>query len=422
VTVPRFVVPAALVASVACGGLTVATKATPTDSGFDAISEHSVRDALPEVGASLDATTEGSMGDDASGGTDSNFDGEGVIVDGGPPPSCAPGGPGMASCGLDAESCCTSLEVVGGTYYRTYDLAHADNGDLMFTDAGSVEFTLSIDGGATRVADPATISSLRLDKYDVTVGRFRQFVNAVLPSDGGAGWLPAAGSGKHTHLNNGKGLLSTGGVYYEPGWDASDDGNIAPTNSNLACEAPFYTWTPSASTQENLPINCITWQEAYAFCIWDGGFLPSEAEWEYAAAGGSQQRQYPWGSTAPGRANQYAIYGAQQPSSFCYYPTGMLASCTGVSNIAPVGTAALGAGLFGQLDLAGDLWQWNLDAYGPYTPCTDCVNLAGNSSSGEVIRGGAFFYDASRLLPPYRNFTSPSNRVSIVGFRCARTP
>jgi formylglycine-generating enzyme required for sulfatase activity len=45
--------------------------------------------------------------------------------------------------------------------------------------------------------------------------------------------------------------------------------------------------------------------EAYAFCIWDGGFLPSEAEWECAAAGGPDQREYPWGSTDPGTANLY---------------------------------------------------------------------------------------------------------------------
>ena len=70
------------------------------------------------------------------------------------------------------------------------------------------------------------------------------------------------------------------------------------------------TWTPSpvsgSASQENLPINCVDWAEAYAFCIWDGGFLPSEAEWEYAAAGGSLQLDYPWGSAGPGTLNAYA--------------------------------------------------------------------------------------------------------------------
>ena len=97
------------------------------------------------------------------------------------------------------------------------------------------------------------------------------------------------------------------------------------------CDATHATWTASSTGgQENLPINCVNWYEAYAFCIWDGGFLPSEAEWEYAAAGGSEQRQYPWGTTAPGTMNQYAIYGS--------YYTG---NSTG---LAPVGTAAAGRG------------------------------------------------------------------------------
>jgi formylglycine-generating enzyme required for sulfatase activity len=288
--------------------------------------------------------------------------------------------------------------VPGGTYYRTY------------TNSGS---------GATGEADSASVSGFRLDKYLVTVGRFRQFVNAVLPPDGGAGWLPPAGSGKHTHLNSGQGLANSGSAgTYEPGWVTSDNSNIAPTSTNLACNSTYQTWTNTAGTQENLPINCVNWWEAYAFCIWDGGFLPSEAEWEYVAAGGSQQREYPWGSTAPGTSNQYAIYN-------CYYPSGS-GSCTGLTSIAPVGTATLGAGLWGQLDLAGEMWEWNLDWYATYVnPSTDCAYLTGGSygTTSRVVRGGYFFYGlALDLLPPSRANYAPGNRDINTGFRCARTP
>ena len=106
--------------------------------------------------------------------------------------SCAPpGGDGMTNCGSSSESCCTSLEVAGGTYYRTYDtLGEAPP-----------------DGGWTDEADQATVSGLRLDKYLVTVGRFRQFVAAWA---GGTGYLPPAASGKHAHLNAGQGLMNSG--------------------------------------------------------------------------------------------------------------------------------------------------------------------------------------------------------------------
>jgi formylglycine-generating enzyme required for sulfatase activity len=321
----------------------------------------------------------------------------------------------MTNCGAGgsgSESCCTSLEVEGGTYYRTYDLA-ADGG-----------VSLAADGGPTGEADPATVSSFRLDKYDVTVGRFRQFVAAW---NGGAGYLPAAGSGKHTYLNAGQGLSNNGSSGgYETGWDAvrwNNTTHIDPTTANLQCGSPpssetapiTYTWTVSAGSQENLPINCVTWYESYAFCIWDGGFLPSEAEWEYAAAGGSQQLEYPWGTAAPGSGNQYAIYD-------CYYSSGT-SDCT-VANIAPVGYASLGAGYWGQLDLAGEVWEWTLDWYNSTyaDPCTDCANLA-PAASGRVRRGGEFNLAATYyLLPWVRAIDDPSVPDSVVGFRCARTP
>jgi sulfatase modifying factor 1 len=93
----------------------------------------------------------------------------------------------MTNCGATSESCCTSLEVTGGTYYRTY------------SNHGS---------GLSGEADPASVSGFRLDKYEVTVGRFRQFVDVW-----NGGWRPSAGSGKHTHLIGGNGLTSTGGGY-----------------------------------------------------------------------------------------------------------------------------------------------------------------------------------------------------------------
>jgi sulfatase modifying factor 1 len=307
------------------------------------------------------------------------------------PPSCAPGGPGMTNCGpggSGCESCCASLEVEGGTYYRTYTY-----------------------GETSSYADPATVSGFRLDKYLVTVGRFRQFIAAW-----SAGYYPPNGSGKHTHLNEGLGLAVApnvdAGQTYESGWDATDWNNapyIDPTTANLQCVSPFYTWTVTAAANENLPINCATWWESYAFCIWDGGFLPSEAEWEYAAAGGSQQLEYPWGNTAsssptdPGTANQYAIYD-------CNYPSGS-GSCSGVTSIAPVGFASLGVGRWGQFDLAGEVFEWNLDWYAtPYAdPSSDSAYLT--TASSRVVRGASFGNSASYLLPPTRHPTSPPPRA-----------
>ncbi|HEX4446072.1 MAG TPA: SUMF1/EgtB/PvdO family nonheme iron enzyme [Polyangiaceae bacterium] len=361
----------------ACGGQILA----PSDGGTFGV-DAGAADAgePPEIGA--DAT----VGPDAS-------DAGASLDEGGaaPPASCRTSGAGLTDCGASRETCCASLKVTGGTYYRTY------------TNSG---------GAPTGEADPATVSSFRLDKYLVTVGRFRQFVNAW---NGGAGYTPPPGSGKHTHLNGGRGLEVAGGGY-EPGWVPSDDASIAATDASLLCSGGYSTWTSTAGGQETLPMNCVSWAAAYAFCIWDGGFLPSEAEGNYAAAGGAEQRQYPWGTAAPGSGNRYAIYS-------CDFPGGT-GSCDGVTNIAPVGIATLGAGRWGQLDLAGDIWEWNLDAYAdPYVaPCADCANLTAGQYR-RVIRGGDFASDMSILLASsrYPGLHTTGND-STVGFRCARAP
>ena len=147
-------------------------------------------------------------------------------------------------------------------------------------------------------------------------------------------------------------------------------------------------------------------------------FLPSEAEWEYAAAGGSEQREYPWGSTDPGTANQYAIYD-------CYYPSGMSSCALGMTNIAPVGAASLGAGRWGQLDVVGELLQWNLDWEAPYVePCVDGADLSVSCclDSFRVFHSGNFLSDASYLFPAIRHGGDPTFGYEDTGIRCARTP
>jgi formylglycine-generating enzyme required for sulfatase activity len=286
--------------------------------------------------------------------------------------------------------------VPGGTFHRTYK---------------------NDSGGATNQADPATLSDFRLDKYLVTVARFRKFVTAW---DQGSGYLPETGSGKHKHLNSGKGLVDSGAASagtYESGWIELDSNKLDPTNDTLDCQSNLSSWTSRPGANEKLPMNCINWFEAYAFCIWDGGFLPSEAEYVYAAAGGAEQRRFPWGATPPGKNNQYAIWG-------CHYPDGS-GTCDGtLRNLAPVGTAKAGAGKWGQLDLVGNLIEWYLDYYAAAyaNPCMDCANL--NSGSGRAPRDGYFgATDETLLQSSYRNNGFyPANRFASYGFRCARTP
>jgi formylglycine-generating enzyme required for sulfatase activity len=297
----------------------------------------------------------------------------------------------LTDCGASGESCCTSLPLPAGNYARAY---------------------LKLVNGATiSASNPATVSDVRLDKYLVTVGRFRQFVQAW---NMGAGFVPSPGSGKHAYLNAGAGLVnsagSDAGSAYEPGWQQTDDDSTSPTDANLtSCNEN--TWTTAAGSQETLPINCVTWAEAYAFCIWDGGFLPSESEWGYAASGGDALRLFPWGAAAP--TVSYAIWA-------CDYPAGSL-GCSGLGSVAPVGTATQGAARWGQLDMVGELYEWTLDWFTEFfvDPCRDCAYLS--PATDRAIRGSAFDIYAPNPLADDRSFTHEIRRHDL-GLRCARAP
>lgn len=278
-------------------------------------------------------------------------------------PSCS----GLAaSCGVvGADSCCSSSLVPGGTFDRSNDANY-----------------------------PATISDFRLDTYEVSVGRFRKFA-AVYAQD-----MIPAGAGKNPSDSG------------DPGWDIGSNASLPPDQgtllSNVRCSPAFQTWTAG---NDELPINCIDWFEAQAFCIWDGGRLPTEAEWNYAAAGGSEQRQYPWGNREPAADAALAVYG-------CFWHGGGV--CTSTKDIAPVGSVKAGVGKWGHADLAGNVFEWTRDGEGAPSavPCNDCANTA--PSVSRVIRGGAFNYGSYSLFSGDHETLIPAGRLSETGVRCAR--
>jgi len=141
-------------------------------------------------------------------------------------------------------------------------------------------------------------------------------------------------------------------------------------------------------------------------------FFPSELEWPYAAAGGIENRTYPW-PDGQNPSSSFAIYG--------YCGSGGSLECLS-KDIPNVGKAKDGLGKWGQLDLAGSMWEWVLDNHSdffPQDPCVDCADV--NDGTARVIRGGSWKEDTTALQSANRNsYDPPISAWQNVGIRCAR--
>jgi sulfatase modifying factor 1 len=143
--------------------------------------------------------------------------------------------------------------------------------------------------------------------------------------------------------------------------------------------------------------------------------LPTESEWEYAAAGGSHNYAYPWGDApvpdnALGSADQYAAYDCLGDGA---------TSCT-LADILASGSRPAGHGAFGQDDLAGSMDEWAFDADGTY-PASPRANFANVSDGARIVRGGSWFTGGQFLTATYRLNSTATFRGHSNGFRCART-
>jgi formylglycine-generating enzyme required for sulfatase activity len=220
------------------------------------------------------------------------------------------------------------------------------------------------------------VAAFELDEFEVTVGRIRKWSEAGSPT-------PAVGE-----------VIGRSSSGAPIAWPA--DARVQKGDELRGWER-YDTWTAGNS---ELPKNFVNWYTAAAFCRWEGGRLPTDAEWHYAAVGGDEDRKFPWGSEP------------QTPDRAVYNCMGDGDQSCSLADILPVGSKPSGAGRWGHLDLVGSMFEWTADG--------------GGEGESPVAKGGGFCYIGGVDRRVRRADTTHNDRrdapttVShMVGLRCA---
>jgi formylglycine-generating enzyme required for sulfatase activity len=189
------------------------------------------------------------------------------------------------------------------------------------------------------------------------------------------------------------------------------------------CEPPGWTdpWANWKKKPDH-PINLVSWVKAKRYCEVQGKTLPTEAQWEWAATGGDG-RSFPWGNDAPEACDaelmDFTPFGAPK-----WAPGGDW-GCRG-GGTSPVRSFPKGARTWpaGNIyDLAGNVWEWVLDAHLDYPAEPQTDPLATNPRTiVHSIRGGGWNRPGYGCTTWYRGGAVETYQVPGLGFRCVRNP
>jgi iron(II)-dependent oxidoreductase len=271
-------------------------------------------------------------------------------------------------------------------------------------DAGALPGDVEVPGGTFRVgasrdeahfvfdneqwAHAVEIAPFAIARAPVTQGEFARFVEAggyrdrSLWSDEGWAWREAARAEHPVYLSREAGA-----------WRRRRFDRLVPL-------------------EPHRPVIHVNWHEAEAWCRWAGRRLPTEAEWEVAAAGeptadgralAPRKRRYPWGDEPPSPRHGNLDARALDTVDVAAFPCGDSA--------------------FGCRQMIGNVWEWTATTFAPYPgfePGPYAEYSAPWFGTHKVLRGGAWATRGRLVHAAWRNYFTPERRDVLAGFRTCR--